>query len=78
MVVREFYRTRNDGVNLYKTYSDEGFLIQKLGTEEKYTTAIDVETSAYVYIETAEKPKEKPERPIRQRPIKEEVANETN
>lgn len=59
MIVKEFYRTRNDGVNLYKSYSDEGYLIQKLGTDEIYTTAIDVEEAPYVYVETDKKPKEK-------------------
>ena len=62
MIVREFYKIREDGINLYKTYSDEGFKIQKLGTDEIYTTAIDVENAPYVYIETNEKPKERPER----------------
>lgn len=55
MIAREFYRTRKDGVNLYKTYSDEGFKIQKLGTDEIYTEAIDVENAPYVYVETNEK-----------------------
>ena len=53
MIVKEFYRTREeDGVNLYKTYSSEGYLIQKVGTEEVYSEAIDVEDSPYVYEET--------------------------
>lgn len=26
MIVKEFYRTRKDGVNLYRTYSDEEFI----------------------------------------------------
>ena len=58
MIVKEFYRTRNDGVNLYKTYSDEGYLIQKVGTNEIYTEAIDVENAPYSYIETEEKSEE--------------------
>lgn len=62
MIVKEFYRQRKDGVNLYKTYSSEGYIIQKVGTDEKYTTAIDVENATYEYIETDEKPKERPER----------------
>ena len=55
MIKKEFYRTREDGVNLYKSYSDEGYYIQKVGTDEVYTEAIDVENAPYVYIETAEK-----------------------
>ena len=47
MVVKEFYRTREDGVNLYKSYSDEGYYIQKVGTNEVYTEAIDVEDAPY-------------------------------
>ena len=34
MIVKEFYRTRKDGINLYKTYSSEGFIIQKVGTDK--------------------------------------------
>ena len=55
MVVKEFYRTREDGVNLYRSYSDEGYYIQKVGTDEIYSEAIDVETAPYVYVETEEK-----------------------
>ena len=55
MVVKEFYRTREDGVNLYRNYSDEGYYIQKVGTDEVYSEAIDVENAPYVYVETAEK-----------------------
>jgi hypothetical protein len=54
-IVREFYRTRNDGVNLYKTYSNEGYKIHKLNSEEIYDEAIDVENAPYEYEETTEK-----------------------
>lgn len=54
-IVKEFYVTREDGVNLYKTYSDEGYQIRKIGTEEVYDEAIDIETSNYEYEETTEK-----------------------
>lgn len=54
MIVKEFYRTRKDGVNLYKTYSDNNFYIKKLNTDETYAVAIDVETSTFEYIETEE------------------------
>ena len=54
-IIREFYRTRKDNVNLYRTYSDEGFKIQKVGTEEVYDEAIDVENTPYTYVETSEK-----------------------
>lgn len=55
MVKKEFYRVREDGVILYRSFSDEGFYIQKVGTDEVYSEAIDVDNAPYVYIETAEK-----------------------
>lgn len=54
-IVREFYRTRNDGINLYKTYSNEGYKIHKLNTDEIYDEAIDVENAPFEYEETTEK-----------------------
>ena len=54
MIIREFYMTRKDGVNLYKTYSDKGVYIKKQGTDEKYDEAIDVESAPYTYEETEE------------------------
>ena len=55
MIVREYYKTRKDGVNLYKTYSDAQYMIRKIGTEEIYEDAIDVENAPYEYEETNEK-----------------------
>ena len=55
MVVKEFYRTREDGVNLYINYSDEGFYIIQDQTGIKYAGAIDVENAPYTYTETDEK-----------------------
>ena len=54
-IVKEFYKTRNDGINLYKTYSNEGYIIHKLNTEEYYSEAIDVENTSFEYEETEEK-----------------------
>lgn len=48
----EFYITRDDGVNLYRTYSDNAVMIHKVGTDEVYDEAIDVENSGYTYEET--------------------------
>lgn len=54
MIVREFYVTREDGVNLYHTYSDAGFtIIRNDGTE--YDEAIDVENAPYTYTESENK-----------------------
>lgn len=52
MIIKEFYETRDDGVNLYRTYSDAGLHIFKVETGEKYEEAIDVESANYTYIET--------------------------
>lgn len=54
-IVREFFSRRSDGVNLYKTYSDVGMYIRKIGTEEVYQEAIDVETAPWSYEETEDK-----------------------
>lgn len=52
MIVKEFYRTRKDGVNLYRTYSDEGVYIVQNETGAEYAEAIDVEGAPYTYSET--------------------------
>ena len=55
MIIKECYGTREDGVKLYKTYSDNGFKIKKVGTNEVYDEAIDVESATFEYEETEEK-----------------------
>lgn len=55
MIVREFYGVRDDLVSLYRTYSDEGCLIQKVGTDEVYEEAIDVESASFEYVEIDKK-----------------------
>lgn len=55
MIVREFYKTREDGVNLYRTYSDENYKIRQIETGAIYDEAIDVENAEYTYEETEEK-----------------------
>ena len=52
MVIKEYYKTRTDGVKLFKSYSNEGFYIHKIGTDEVYSEAIDVENAPYEYDET--------------------------
>lgn len=52
MIIKEFYRTRSDGVKLYKTYSDQNVYIQKQDSNFQYEQAIDIESSSFVYIET--------------------------
>lgn len=52
MLIREFYATRKDGVNLYKSYSDQNFYILQNETGVEYSEAIDIETAPYSYTET--------------------------
>jgi hypothetical protein len=56
MIVQEYFKTRNDGIILIKTYSTENKYIQKVGTEEIYDAAIDPENEIISgnrqYIET--------------------------
>ena len=52
MIIREYYTTRDDGVKLYKTYSDTNHYIKQLPTEVIYDIAIDVEDAPYTYVET--------------------------
>ena len=52
MVVKEFYRTRKDGVNLYRTFSTNGLKLRKVGTDEIYDDAVDIESVSYTYEET--------------------------
>ena len=52
MIIKEFYKKRSDGINLYRTYSDSKLMIRQVETGNVYTEAIDVENSAYTYEET--------------------------
>lgn len=54
MVIREYYATREDGVVLYRTYSDEGKKIMQKPTMAVYDEAIDIEGAPYEYVETDE------------------------
>ena len=54
MIVREFYETRFDGVNLYRTYSDTNHYIRQKETGVVYSDAVDVEEASYTYEETDE------------------------
>jgi cell fate (sporulation/competence/biofilm development) regulator YmcA (YheA/YmcA/DUF963 family) len=53
MIVKEFYKTREDGVNLYRTYSDTNHYIKQVQTDAIYSEAIDVENAPYTYEETS-------------------------
>jgi hypothetical protein len=51
-IIKEYYRTREDGERLIRTYSDKNLYIQKLGTTEIYSESISLESKGYEYIET--------------------------
>ena len=52
MIVKEYYGIRKNKVKLYKTYSDNNKIIHKIGTDEEYDIAIDVENAPFEYEET--------------------------
>ena len=55
MIKTEYFMTREDGVNLIRTYSDKNYYIQKVGTNEIYAEAIDVDFVTWTYEETTTK-----------------------
>ena len=55
MIVKEFYKTRYDGVKLNRIYSNAGVYIKQVETGNVYTEAIDIENANFTYIETDEK-----------------------
>ena len=54
MIHTDFFMTRPDGVNLFRTYSDEGKRIRQTDTGAIYDEAVDVENSGHTYEETDE------------------------
>lgn len=52
MIVTEYYKTREDGVILNRTYSDAGMMIER--DEVRYSEAIDPAELNRQYIETDE------------------------
>lgn len=52
MIVREYYSIREDGVKLFRTYSDTNHKIMQKPTMVVYDEAIDVENAPYTYEET--------------------------
>lgn len=55
MIKKDFFMTRKDGVDLYRTYSDENYMIRQIETGNIYIDAIDVENADFTYEETEEK-----------------------
>ena len=54
MIKRELFMERADGINLYRTYSDENKYIMQMDTSIIYEDAVDVENSPHTYEETDE------------------------
>ena len=52
MIVTEEYMTLDDGMKLYRRYSDLKVRIRQVETGYVYDEAIDVENAPYTYIET--------------------------
>ena len=52
MIVTEYYKTREDGVVLNRTYSDLGMMIERDGV--RYSEAIDPAELGRTYTETDE------------------------
>lgn len=63
MIKREYCGTREDGVNLVKTYSDIGVMIENLNGV-RFCSAIDPEGTMREYFETSEKIQEYQERSL--------------
>ena len=54
-IITKFYKTRSDGVRLYRTYSDEGrSVIREDGVV--FDEAIDIENSGHTYTEAEVRP----------------------
>lgn len=51
-IITEYYKTREDGVVLNRTYSDRGMMIERDGV--RYGEAIDPAELGRVYVETDE------------------------
>lgn len=51
-IVTEYFKTREDGVVLNRVYSDQDVMIRKVGTDDVYEEAIDVENAPWTYEET--------------------------
>ncbi len=64
MIAVEYYMTRKDGVELFRTYSDRGMMIERDGI--LYDEAIDPVDRGRVYTET-ETPITVPEEPVKEK-----------
>ena len=54
MIIKEFLETREDGINLYRQYSDKSVMLRQIETGILYGEPIDIEDAPYTYEETDE------------------------
>ena len=54
MIIKEFFMTRPDGVDLYRSYSDQGVRIRCDQTGAVYDEAVNVFDSGHTYTEMDE------------------------
>ena len=52
MIRKDYYRVREDGIVLYRTYSDLDCYIIQNETNIKFEEAIDIEDAEFTYTET--------------------------
>ena len=52
MLIREFHRTRKDGVNIFVYHSDENKYIQIKGNDTLFENVYDIENTKNEYFET--------------------------
>lgn len=52
MIKTDFFRTREDGVDLYRTYSDQGVKIHCNEDGGDYDEAVNVQNSGFTFYET--------------------------
>ena len=51
MIRTQYYTTRQDGVRLYRTYSDSGMMVEQ-ESGALYAEAVDVEGTTHTYTES--------------------------
>lgn len=54
MIVTEYYREREDGIKLFRTYSDENKYVSREGEAVKYEEIICSEDRLGVFVESEE------------------------
>ena len=76
MIIKEFLETREDGINLYRHYSDKGVMLRQIETDILYGEPIDIEGAPFTYEETDELIKKEEMEGHRPTPISDEISPE--